>query len=68
MTEFEEARKLFEQALTLLRAEQDSNKIPASTEPVLHFISKGLVRLTQAVEADLSEIKKTMAELRPPSK
>jgi hypothetical protein len=68
MTGYEEAKKLFEQSVTLLRAEKESTKLPASMEPVLHFLLKGLVRLTESLEADLKEIKKTTAGLRPPSK
>ena len=68
MTGYEEAKALFEQSLMLLREKETSNKLPASMEPVLHFLSKGLVRLTQTLEADLSEIKRTMAGLQPPSR
>jgi len=68
MTGYQDANKLFEQAITLLRAEKDSTKLPASTEPVLHFLAKGLVLLTESLEADLKEVKKTMAALLPPSK
>ncbi len=68
MSGCKDAADLFNQAIILLRAEQESNKLPASMEPVLHFLSKGLVRLTQSLEADPLDIKKTMGELQPPSK
>jgi hypothetical protein len=64
MTAYQEAKLLLQQSLDLLGQPRKEGE-PVPTNSALFFLSKALLLLTQAVEADFSEIRKTTEKLQP---